>query len=159
MHSRLPVVLGVVLVTGVLTVVGFQHLLNRGASLPAGGGEFACGALLVGLVTLWLGWQVQRLKTRKATWITPVGASRVAALALALVHVGALLGGFFLGQVVFLVLNLPNEALFGMLEAKIAASLGAIFMVASGLVVEKICTINPTHKTSKPSSGTAPAPA
>lgn len=159
MPSRPLVLLGLALGVGALTVALCGGLLNRGASLPGGGYDFGLVALVFSLLCAWLGWQVQRFKTRKVTWMSAVGASRVAALALALSHMGVLLGGYFGGQVVFLVLNLSNEALRALLGAKIAALLGAVLMVATGLVVEKICTIDPKDPKSSPPSGTAPAPA
>lgn len=159
MHSRPFVLFSLILGVGLASVLIHKKLLEHGANLPSGGYEFGVGAVVVSLFNAWLGWQVQRFKTQKQTWISAVGSSRVAAFSLALSHVGAALLGFFGGQVVFLLLNLSNESLAALLGAKIVALLGSVVMVISGVVIEKICTIDPKNPNLKPPDGTAPAPA
>lgn len=159
MHSRPLVLLGLSLGVGVVTVAVFGGMLNRGLSLPVGGYDFGLVSVVVCGFTGWLGWHVKRFKSRKKTWITAVGASRVAALALALSHVGAVLGGFFGGQMANLLFHLTNESLVALLGAKIVALLGAVLMVLTGILVEKICTIDPNDPKSPPPSGMVRAPA
>lgn len=159
MHSRPLVLLGLALGVGVVTAAVFGGMLNRGLSLPVGGYDFGLASVVICGFAGWLGWHVKRFKSCKKTWITAVGASRVAALALALSHVGAILGGFFGGQTVNLLLHLTNEALEALLGAKIMALGGAVLMVITGILVEKICTINPNDPKSPPPSGMVRAPA
>ncbi|MCI6583481.1 MAG: DUF3180 domain-containing protein [Mobiluncus sp.] len=143
MHSKPLVLLGMALLVGALTVAFFSGLLNRGSNLPASGYEFGLGAAAVTGFTGWLGWHVHRFKERKPTWMSAVGAARVAALSLALSHVGAISAGYFGGQILFLLLDFGNESLLALLGTKIAGLIGASLMVAGGIAVEKICTIDP----------------
>lgn len=157
-HSKPLVLLAITVVAGLVAVVLSGELLNRGVNLPSAGLEFGLGAVVVSALVAWLGWHVYRLRQHKPTWLSAVGAPRVAALSLALSHVGAVFLGFFGGQALFLALNLNNESLVELLPGKLVASAGALVMVGVGLGVEKICTINPEDPDSKP-PGTAPAPA
>ena len=158
-HSKPLVLVALTLVVGVLTVLALNLMYNRGASLPVDGIGFAVVSLVVCALSAWLAAQVRRLKERKETWMSAVGAARVAALSLALSHVGALFLGYFAGQVVFLALNLGNDALVAMLWGKIAAVVGAVVMLVTGLVIERICTIDPNDPKSGPPKGTAAASA
>ena len=155
-HSKPLVLVALTVVVGVLTVLALNLMYNRGASLPVDGWGFALVALVACALSAWLAAHVNRLKQRKQTWMSAVGAARVAALSLALSHVGALFLGYFGGQIVFLALNLGNDALAPMLASKIAAAIGAILMIVTGQFIEKICTVDPNDN---PAKGSAPAPA
>lgn len=158
-HTKPWVLVILVMLTGIGTVFVLNLRYLRGASLPADGYAFTVLSVIISVIGIWLGLQVQRLKKRKETWITAVGAARVAALSLAMSHTGAIFLGYFGAQLVFLVSNHSNEALVGMVWQKVIAGLGAVIMVITGLLIEKICSIDPEDPESQSHPGSAPEPA
>lgn len=77
---------------------------------------------------------------RGATIVNPFRALRTAMLAKASSIVGAALGGFGIGLLVFL-LTRPAEPSLGSLGAVIATAVCGAALVAAGLVAEHLCTI------------------
>ncbi|ADI66683.1 MULTISPECIES: DUF3180 domain-containing protein [Mobiluncus] len=155
-HTRPVVLVLLTVVVGALSATLLNFLYNQGASLPRDGVEFGLVVLIISLLSAWLAAQVQRLKKRQSTWMSAVGAARVAALSLALSHTGAIFLGYFGAQTLFILVNLGNDALADMLWKKIVAVIGAVLMTITGLVVEKICTIDPKDPKSQSSPGATP---
>lgn len=158
-HARPLILVGIALGIGGFTYASLHWLVTRGASIPVDGISFAVAAVIGCLLSAWLALQVHRLKEGQPTWMTAIGAARVAALALSLSHLGAIFLGYFGGQLVFLVINLANEALAAGLWHKVLGVLGALAVLATGIVIERVCTIDPNDPPPKPPQGTASAPA
>lgn len=158
-HTRPLMLVGLTLIIGAVTYAGLHWLVTRGASIPVDGISFAVAAVVGCLLSAWLALQVHRLKEGQPTWMTAVGAARVAALSLALSHLGAIFLGYFGGQLVFLVVNLANEALAAGIWNKVLGALGALIVLVTGIVIERVCTIDPNDPSHKPPQGTASAPA
>ena len=114
-HTRPVVLVLLTVVVGALSATLLNFLYNQGASLPRDGVEFGLVVLIISLLSAWLAAQVQRLKKRQSTWMSAVGAARVAALSLALSHTGAIFLGYFGAQTLFILVNLGNDALADML--------------------------------------------
>lgn len=155
-HTKPIVLVLLTVVVGALSASLLNFMYNQGASLPRDGAEFGLVALIISLLSAWLAAHVQRLKKRQATWMSAVGAARVAALSLALSHTGAIFLGYFGAQSIFILVNLGNDALAETLWKKIVAVIGAVLMVVTGLVIEKVCTIDPDDPKSQSSPGATP---
>lgn len=155
-HTK-PVVLALLtVVVGAISASLLNFMYNQGASLPRDGVEFGLVALVISLLSAWLAAHVQRLKKRQETWMSAVGAARVAALSLALSHTGAIFLGYFGSQSLFILVNLGNDALAETLWKKIVAVIGAVLMMVTGIIIEKICTIDPEDPHSQTSPGATP---
>lgn len=82
------------------------------------------------------------IRGTSATRINPFRAMRVVVLARASSLAGALIAGFSVGVLVFL-LTRPVVADAGSLLPGIVAALGGIVLLTAGLVAERLCTLPP----------------
>ncbi|GAA1919154.1 hypothetical protein GCM10009775_09660 [Microbacterium aoyamense] len=97
--------------------------------------------VLLGALVIALAIPIRRATRGKgATIVNPFRALRTAMLAKASSIVGAALGGFGIGLLVFL-LSRPAEPSVGSLGAVIATAVCGGALVAAGLVAEHLCTI------------------
>jgi hypothetical protein len=97
----------------------------------------------VALVVVALAWPIRRAVKGKATkHLDPFRAMRVAVLAKACSLSGALLFGFGLGITLFLVTRSVVPAA-GTVWLALATAIGAVLLLAGGLVAEFFCTLPP----------------
>jgi hypothetical protein len=97
--------------------------------------------VLLGLATVALALPIRRAITGIAPRpVDPFRAVRVVMLARASSIVGALVAGIAAGLLLFLV-SRPVEPSLGSTGAVIAAALGALALVAAGLIAEHLCII------------------
>lgn len=95
--------------------------------------------LLVGAAALGVAWPVRR-SVRGGTRIDPFRALRAATLARASSLLGALMGGFAVGLLLFL-LSRPVMPPVGSTVAMLALLASAVILVAAALVAEQFCTL------------------
>lgn len=97
--------------------------------------------LIIALVVIIAGRAVKALRSREDTWITPVGAARVAIFSQAASRVGAGLTGFAAGHALYAWMagNVPlwREQLW----QSAAAGVGWLCLTICAVVVERWCTI------------------
>ena len=139
---RLTVVLG--LVCTALTYLVFRILLGQGGTLPqASWGAFivlvfmACGVFFAGL-------PVRRFLHGRATkTLNPLRAMRTLVLAQASALTGALVTGWYAGQVLVLVpdLDVPSQRSLAFTLAGLAA--GGVLLCCAGLAAQAMCRVDP----------------
>jgi hypothetical protein len=137
---------------GVLTY--FLEMILQSAGAPALLPPYSLSITLVGvaIVVVLMAIPVRRLITgkRKET-LSPFYAVRVAVLAKASSHAGALLLGVGLGLTVFLLAR-PIAPSWDLLGRAIAAAVCAAIVLIAGLVAERMCQL-PPDDTDKESAG------
>ncbi|WP_051259379.1 DUF3180 family protein [Schaalia suimastitidis] len=97
--------------------------------------------IALSVVVIYCGRHVRRLRKRRMTWMSPIGAARTAAFARAGTFVAPLCGGFFLG--LSLVALTRAEATF-LLRSGIyglVIVLAALLWCVSSAVVERWCVV------------------
>ncbi|UNX54482.1 DUF3180 domain-containing protein [Georgenia sp. TF02-10] len=131
------------LVVGVLAYLVLAGLDGRGylpIPVPL---VSALGPAAVAVVLLYLGRGVRRLVRREATWVTPIGAARVVALAQASALVGAAFAGYFAAQLLLALGNLGAPLPQAQAWAAGLALLACLALIVVALVVEAWCRIPP----------------
>lgn len=132
-------------------------IFRRGWSIPRAMFEPGIPLIVLAVALIWLGSAVKRLKAREKTWITPIGAARVAAGALASSRGGALLGGYFTGHLALVLLHLENEAVAVHLWADVFSLACATFVMVAALWAESCCATSPGDGDQKPPHNSAAA--
>jgi hypothetical protein len=114
---------------------------------------------LAGLV-FWAGWAVRSYQKGKRPSLDGLRAARTLVLAKAAALTGALLGGWYLAQVLVVLGDLAIEPRRDRAVAAGIAVLCSVVLAAVGLVVEKFCELPPSDKDRAGSDeGESPAPA
>lgn len=113
--------------------------------------------LLIAAVVLSLGWAVRQYTKGKRPGLDPLLAARTVVLATASAYTGALLSGWYAGQVLLVLGDLDIEA-----RADVAVSAGAalaatILLAVVGLVVERWCEVRPGDDDDVGGAGASPA--
>lgn len=134
-----------------------QALFWRGAPILPVGFEAMAVILILALVLGYLGRQVQRVKAKEKTFLTAIGAARVAAAALAATHGSALMAGAFAGGVVYILTRMHNEAIMAGLWSHLAGAFAALILAGVGLWVESVCAIDPPDNTEGRAEGRSPS--
>jgi uncharacterized protein (DUF697 family) len=96
--------------------------------------------VLLGVSVIALALPIRRATRGQAPRVDPFRAVRVAMLAKASSIVGALVGGVGVGLLLFL-LTRPVPPSVGSTGAVVAAIVGAVVLVAAGVIAEQLCTI------------------
>lgn len=96
--------------------------------------------VLLGVSVIALALPIRRATRGQAPRVGPFRAVRVAMLAKASSIVGALVGGIGVGLLLFL-LTRPVPPSVGSTGAVVAAIVGAVVLVAAGVIAEQLCTI------------------
>jgi hypothetical protein len=142
MKRTSALVLVVLALVGAAGGFGLDHLLT-----VSGRATFTPSAwlpvllLLLAAICLGLAWPVRRsVRGRSGKRIDPFRALRAATLARASSLLGALLGGFGAGILVFL-LSRPVGPPVGSMVAMAVLVASAIVLVAAALVAEQFCTL------------------
>lgn len=117
--------------------------------IAMGGGPFLLSPflpltfLLLAGLTLWAGIHVKRLRAHQVTWMTPMGALKVAMMARASSVVGAVFAGALLGVAGVALTRMEAEAMVAMAcVAAISAAAASLWCVVAGLV-ERWCVVDP----------------
>ena len=111
-------------------------------------------------LALWIaGRSVKRLVEGERTSMTPIGASRVAALAQASAWGGALATGYFAAQVLLAATNSHASFATRHLWESLASGVAAVVLGVVALVVEHWCSIPPEDESQAWSAASGPEPA
>jgi hypothetical protein len=157
-RTRWQTLLLVAAVVAGLTWLLMEILQGRGV-LPPGVPWLVVGVeLLIAGVVLSMGWAVRQFLQGKRPTLDPIRAARTAVLAKAACYTGAVLTGWYGGQVLDVVgeLDLPGNAARAT-AAGIAAG-GAIVLAVVGLVVEWFCRVPPPGSDEPGTPSTDPEP-
>ena len=112
--------------------------------------------VLIAGVVFSMGWAVRQFLRGKRPTLDPIRAARTAVLAKASCYTGALLTGWYGGQLAILLLDLDAPGNGGRAVAAGIATAGAVLLAVVGLVAESFCRIPPPQ--AEPSDDVAPRP-
>ena len=140
MKRTSPGVLVVLALVGAGVGYGLDHLLTvTGRTTFTPSGFLPVLLLLLGVAVLGLAWPVRR-SVRGGERIDPFRALRAATLARASSLLGAILGGFGAGLLVFLT-SRPVPPPVGSTVAMVALMVSALVLIGAALVAEQFCTL------------------
>lgn len=115
-------------------------LMLRHASHPFTVTPLITVLFLLLAVWLWVGGRaVRRLKAKERTWVTPVGATRVAVLARASAYVCVISGGLLLGVAAVSFTRLWAPAVAFAAWTALAGGISALLACVVSVVVERWC--------------------
>lgn len=154
--SLVAVLVGVAVV-GWLVLRAFE---TRGAYLPVVPWLVDVAIVALAGAIFWSGWLVRSYQKGKRPSLDGLRAARTLVLAKAAALTGALLGGWYLAQVLVVLGDLAIEPRRERAVAAGIAVLCSVVLAVVGLVVEKFCELPPSDKDRAGSSdGESPAPA
>ncbi|WP_149203748.1 DUF3180 domain-containing protein [Actinotalea subterranea] len=142
------------------TVVSYGALRvaeSRGATLLPVPVLSSLVVLLIAAVVLTLGWAVRQYTQGKRPGLDPILAARTVVLATASAYTGALLSGWYGGQVVLVLGDLEIAARRDVAQAAGLALLCTVALAVVGLVVERWCEVRPRDDDDGPGPGTSAA--
>lgn len=146
-----------------VAVVGWlvlRALESRGVYLPVVPWLVDVAILALAGVVFWMGWAVRAYQKGKRPSLDGIRAARTLVLAKAAALTGALLGGWYLAQVLVVLGDLAIEPRRDRAVAAGIAVLCSVVLAAIGLLVEKFCELPPSDKDRTGSEeGESPAPA
>jgi hypothetical protein len=146
-----------------VAVVGWlvlRALESRGVYLPVVPWLVDVAVLALGGVVFRMGWAVRSYQKGKRPSLDGIRAARTLVLAKAAALTGALLGGWYLAQVLVVLGDLAIEPRRDRAVAAGIAVLCSVVLAVIGLVVEKFCELPPSDKDRSGSEeGESPAPA
>jgi hypothetical protein len=119
---------------------------GRGGLLPSVPWLVVVVELLIAAVVFSMGWAVRQFLHGKRPTLDPIRAARTAVLAKASCYTGALLAGWYGGQVLALVTDLDVPGNGGRAAAAGVAAAGAVVLAVVGLVVEWFCRVPPPEE-------------
>ncbi len=133
--------------------------LLRGGALPPQVPWLVVGVeVLIAAVVFSMGWAVRQYIRGKRPGLDPIRAARTAVLAKAACYTGAVLLGWYGGQLIVLVLRLDTPGQGARVLAAALAALGALSLAAVGLVVERFCRVPPPEGTQPADQAVADPP-
>ena len=158
-RTRWETLVGVALVVGVLTALLTMRLDRSGPGMPRVAWPVVVVELLIAAVVFAMGWAVRQFLRGKRPGLDPIRAARTAVLAKAACYTGALLTGWYGGQVVafFGDAALPGNG--GRAVSAAVAAGGAVVLAVVGLVVEWFCRVPPQDDEKQREPGVTPDPA
>ncbi|MFI6425702.1 DUF3180 domain-containing protein [Promicromonospora sp. NPDC050880] len=146
-----------------VAVVGWlvlRSLEGRGVYLPVVPWLVDVAILALAGAIFWAGWGVRAYQKGKRPTLDGIRAARTLVLAKAAALTGALLGGWYLAQVLLVLGDLAIEPRRDRAVAAGVAVLCSVALAVVGLVVEKFCELPPSDKDRASSDeGESPAPA
>jgi Protein of unknown function (DUF3180) len=141
---RLSHLVGVALVVGGLSWVGWRVYVDRGGLLPASSWVSSVLLAVMAALVFAAGLPVRRFLQGRATKsLSPIRAARTLVLAQAAALTGAGVLGFYVAQLLVVVpdLDIPSyRALFGRLLGLCA---GAVLLSVAGMATQRMCRIPP----------------
>ncbi|OZB49951.1 MAG: hypothetical protein B7X40_04115 [Cellulomonas sp. 14-74-6] len=154
-RTRWQSLLLVALVVGVLAALLTTELSRRGPGMPTVPWLVAVVELLISAVVFSMGWAVRQFLRGRRPDLNPIRAARTAVLAKAACYTGALLVGWYGGQLVALLLARDVPGSGSRAAAAGVAAGGALVIAVVGLVVEWFCRIPPPEDEQRQESGGA----
>lgn len=142
-RTRWQTLLLVALVAGVLAALLTTELYRRGPGMPTVPWLVAVVELVIAAVVFSMGWAVRQFLQGRRPALNPIRAARTAVLAKAACYTGALLVGWYGGQLAVLLLSADLPRSGARAAAAGVATGGALVMAVVGLVVEWFCRIPP----------------
>lgn len=147
MHrTRWQTLLLVAVAGAAVTWIVLRAVAGRGGLLPSVPGLVVAVELLIAAVVFSMGWAVRQFLRGKRPTLDPIRAARTAVLAKASCYTGALLAGWYGGQVLALVSDLGVPGNRGRAVAAGVAAGGAVVLAVVGLVVEWFCRVPPPEE-------------
>ena len=144
MHrTRWQTLLLVTVVAAAVTWIVLRAVAGRGGMLPTVPPLVVAVELLIAGVVFSMGWAVRQFLRGKRPQLNPIRAARTAVLAKASCYTGALLAGWYGGQVLALVGDLSVPGSGSRAIAAGIATAGALVLAGVGLVVEWFCRVPP----------------
>ncbi|QWW19862.1 DUF3180 domain-containing protein [Schaalia sp. 19OD2882] len=138
-----PVLLVVIaVVTGATSGLATAVVLSSGGTPTPPTPFMSVLFVMFALVLVWLGLHVKRLRAHKETWMRPLGAARVAALARASAWVGSLMTGALGGLAAVCLTRMQAQML---VHAALWAGLAAVSALGWGVcavIVERWCIVD-----------------
>ena len=126
-----------------VTWIVLRAVAGRGGMLPSVPWLVVVVELLIAAVVFSMGWAVRQFLHGKRPTLDPIRAARTAVIAKASCYTGALLAGWYGGQVLTLVTDLDVPGNGGRAAAAGVAAGGAVVLAVVGLVVEWFCRVPP----------------
>lgn len=142
-RTRWTLLVVVTLVVAALATIALRLLDGRGWA-PQSPSLLAV-AVMVGLAVLvaWMGWNVRQFARGKRPTLDPVVAGRTVALATAAAWTGALLAGWYLGNVGAVADRLSHAAVREAALGSGLAALAGVALAVAGLLAERWCEVPP----------------
>ncbi len=146
--------------TTAVSALAVRALTNLGVQTPEVPWLVVAVELLIAGVVLSMGWAVRQFLQGRRPDLSPLRAARTAVLAKASCYTGAVLVGWYGGQVLTALGDLEIEAQRARAAAAGLAVLGAVVLAVVGLVVEWFCRVPPPEDGAKddPTRPREPAP-
>ena len=158
MHrTRWQTLLLVTVVAAAVTWIVLRAVAGRGGLLPSVPPLVVAVELLIAGVVFSMGWAVRQFLRGNRPLLNPIRAARTAVLAKASCYTGALLAGWYGGQVLALVGDLSVPGNGSRAIAAGIATAGAVVLAVVGLVVEWFCRV-PPPETGSEAAHESPAP-
>lgn len=149
-------------IVAVLVAVGcwlaLRALGSRGVFAPEVPWLVIAVEVLIATVVLTMGWAVRQYLRGKRPTLNPIRAARTAVLAKASCYTGAVLTGWYGGQVLVVLGDLAIASQRARAGSAALAMLGALIMAVVGLVVEWFCRIPPPEDGAARDGDRTPSP-
>ena len=145
-------------VSAVLTATVLRLVESRGGSLLPVPLLSSAVVLLIAAVVVALGWTVRQYTRGKRPGLDPLLAARAVVLATASAYTGALLSGWYAGQVLIVVGDLEIDVRRDLGITAGAALVCTLVLAVVGLVVERWCEVPPPDVDDPGGPGAQPAP-
>ena len=158
-RTRWQTLLGIVAVVGVLVAMLTTWLDRSGPGMPHVPWPVVVVELLIAAVVFSMGWAVRQFLHGKRPGLDPIRAARTAVLAKAACYTGALLTGWYGGQVAAYLADTAIPANAGRAGPAAVAAGGAVVLAAVGLIVEWFCRVPPRDDEKEHEPGATPDPA
>lgn len=142
-RTRVSTLALVAAATGALTWGLLSLLEGRGTHLGPVLWVVGPALLVLAVLVLWAASAVRSYLRGRRPSLDPLRAARTAALAKAAALTGALLTGWYAGQVLLTLAHLQIEAQQGRAWSAGAATVGAVVLAVVGLVAERFCELPP----------------
>jgi Protein of unknown function (DUF3180) len=140
---RIAHLVGVALVVGGLSWMGWRLYLNAGNLLPPVSWVSSILLVLMAVLVLSAGLPVRRFLRGEATKpLSPIRAARTLVLAQAAALTGAGVFGYYAGQLVLVVPELDIVSYQGLLWRLGAIIVGGLLLAAAGLATQRMCRID-----------------
>ena len=136
---------------------GLRLAEGRGATLLPVPALASAVLLLIAALVMSLGWTVRQYTKGKRPGLDPLLAARTVVLATASTYTGALLSGWYGGQVLIVLRDLAFPARRAVAVSAGAALVCAVLLAVAGLVVERWCEVRPGDPDDPSGSAASPA--
>jgi hypothetical protein len=139
---RLSHLLGVALVVGGVSWIGFRIYLNTGTLLPPASWISSVLLGIMAALVFAAGLPVRRfLRGRATKSLSPIRAARTLVLAQAAALTGAGVLGFYAAQVLLILPDLDIPSYRALLWRLVALCVGAALLTAAGMATQRMCRI------------------